>query len=97
MRATELAEAVRLGHVSLDVALRDHLQHDLYPPVGGLLVGMAHAALDAYAEGDTERLLLHPTTGYRMPAHEVVDRLHLEAFVSLALDDDDEHFWPQRR
>ena len=80
-------DAIR-GHV----ALTNHLQHNVYPPMPEWL-GVAKAAIEAADEGDPERWidsegLVRMPSGQpaHIPAWQVIENLHLEDFVTVEVD-----------
>lgn len=64
-----------------EVALRDHLEHGLFPPIGAGAYEFAMLAIEA-CEAEEFGLVVE-ADGFGGPAGEVVDSWHLGAFVGL--------------
>ena len=78
-------------NLSLDNALAIHLQSNHYPPVPISMVPVCIEAIDAYNEGDMQRLIQLPAnTSWRglpsAPAIAIIEAHHLDAWC----DNDDE-------
>lgn len=87
MQAQSFADAVEDGDISLEAALRYHLECNHYPPVG-FLYGAAWDAIQACREDDFDREIAMPdgvtfrATGDGFgPAGAVAAALHLEPFI----------------
>ena len=78
--AEGIAQAVRDGFMTQEVALTHHLQSNHYPPVHTAFVGACVCAIIACREGDTDQRIQCPN-GRTMTAAEIIDGLHLEAFL----------------
>ena len=68
-----------------------HFSSNCYPPVPQSMVETARSAIIAVADGDIDREIDLPSgVSWRdqstVPAHEAVNGLHLEAFVSYLID-----------
>jgi hypothetical protein len=62
-----------------EVVLRDHLRHNIYPPVPDM-EDVAREAIDFVDCGEGDQYVRLPN-GAGVPASEVVDGLHLLPFV----------------
>jgi len=73
-----------------DAALYDHLVHNHYPPIHPMFIRTAKAALCAVREGNyAENIMM--ANGQTRPAGEIVEDMHLEAFLEeMPLEDDGE-------
>ena len=79
--ALDLAESF-----DLDQAILIHLQNNHYPPVPASMVEPCIDAIDAYYEGDYDKLIKLPTgVSWRgqnsCPASAIVDGHHLHAWL----------------
>ena len=76
MRAIEM-----IAFAGFDVALRDHLEHNLHPPAPATHdnVALAKRAIDAMVDGDPEQTVAVGLGSYT--AAQVVEGWHLGAFV----------------
>lgn len=84
--ASDFAESVENGDISLDVALQYHFRGNCYPPLPLAFIEPAKAAIDAYKQGKTDkRIKLPDGITYKgrktAPANEVVDFLRIRAFI----------------
>ena len=61
-----------------EVMLREHLRHNCYPPIPWAY-RCAMEAIVACKKGEPEREITTPK-GAMLPAHEIVEQLHLEVF-----------------
>jgi len=80
LQAAEMA-----AYASLDVALHWHLRSNHYPPLPLALVETCKAAIDAFNDGDCDRLVEMPDGILfrgcdRAPASAIVSSCHLDAF-----------------
>lgn len=85
--AEGLSEQVQEGSVSLDLAVRAHLQGNMFPPLSEAYVQPAVDAIDAVNVGDWQDDIDLPN-GETWSAQKLVATLRLEAFIT----DDDEPF-----
>lgn len=92
--ALGFAEQVEDGNVSLRAALSWHLTSNHYPPLPSVLVDVAVAALEAADDLDWNRSIDMPEgLTFRdrdeATAGEVVESLHLDAFLGVTLPQED--------
>lgn len=86
-QAMGMAEQVGEGNIRRRAALTWHLTANHYPPIPEDMVNVALAAIEALEEGDPSRYIAlpdgitHRRYSEGVPASEVVDALHLEAFI----------------
>jgi len=85
MRAIGMAESVREGHATLETALRYHLTVNHFPAVSEVWVGPCIEAIEAANEDDFDRLITGPW-GSNLTAFELIEGLHLEAFIGLEVE-----------
>lgn len=85
-KALEMAEAVRDG-LSLDAALHYHLSANHFPPVPDAMIPVCKAAIEAFQHDEPEQEIplpegiSHRRTGSVAIASEVIESLHLDAFI----------------
>jgi hypothetical protein len=76
---------VARGEVTLEMALQDHLCVNHYPPIHVSWLPACKAAVEACLDDDAQREIELPEmdSGSKgtAPAHQVVERLRLGAFV----------------
>ena len=77
MTAEGMAAAVADGSLNLHSALLYHLRNNHYPPLPASLVGVCERAIELAQQGRLHWQLVHVAT-----AAEVIEKLHLEPFVS---------------
>lgn len=87
LHAAAFAESVQDGQITLEVALHWHLRANHYPPVPVSMVPVCIAAIEAFAEDETDREIELPEgMTYRgrttAPAVEIVVQHHLDAFLA---------------
>lgn len=92
--ALGFAEQVEDGNVTLRAALSWHLTSNHYPPLPSVLVDVAVAALEAADDLDWNRSIDMPEgLTFRdrdeATAGEVVESLHLDAFLGVTLPQED--------
>ncbi len=72
----------------MDQAVEWHLTGNHFPPISTAMVQPAIEAIDACNEEDYERLIItpfdHVTYGTQVPAHVIVEALHLEFWIEEA-------------
>ena len=74
--------------IPFEVALSWHLEHNLYPSPPPVVMEAARLSIEAFSEGDPERLISLPSIvthriyGSQAPASEIVEMLHLEPFIT---------------
>ena len=78
MGYTRAAEMIEFA--GFELALRDHLQHNLFPPVSLTFLGAAKQAI-AEVEQDEPNATITLPNEQKVHAGEVVQSLHLEAFL----------------
>jgi hypothetical protein len=61
--------------------LEHHLRYNHFPPVSVVFTSAAEQAIDAVNADDAERRVNLPN-GITLHAHEIVEQLHLESFLS---------------
>jgi len=81
--ARELADGI--GGISLETAIRIHLQSNHFPPVHEVFMETAIEAINRAADGDWYSEITMPN-GLTRTVHHIVDGLHLHNFVEA--DDD---------
>jgi hypothetical protein len=75
--------------IERSLSLRHHLEHNHFPSVHPMFVPVAEAAIDIAAEAVEDDLgmlddeLLLPN-GVRLPVRQVMDELHLWAYITQA-------------
>lgn len=84
--ASDFAESVSAGEISLDVALQYHFTGNCYPPLPLFFIEPAKAAIKAYGEGKYDKHISLPdgvtfNGSKTAPASELVDFLRITAFV----------------
>jgi len=88
MSAMGMAEAT-----DIDTALSWHLSSNHYPPIPQVMIEPAKKAIAAANENDWDRVITLPESvsfrdGNTAPAHEMVEAMHLDAWIDYdALDD----------
>ncbi len=88
MSAMGMAEAT-----DIDTALSWHLSSNHYPPIPQVMIEPAKKAIEAFNEGDTNRVITLPeNVSFKefnhAPAYEMVEAMHLDAWIDYdALDD----------
>lgn len=87
MQAAAYAEAVAEGAVNIEMALAAHLSSNHFPPVSARFVPVAKGAIEMVSLGYPEFEIELPNT-YVMTAEDIVEQLHLAAFLP-AFDDED--------
>ena len=90
MQASEMARLT-----DLDTALSWHLSSNHYPPVPASMVPVCKAALQAYEDEEYDREITLPKGVFykgrpTAPAHAVFDAHHLESFLHVAEDFNEE-------
>lgn len=76
-----------IGGIDYNIVLSDHLRHNVYPPVPEY-VDEARRAIDAIVADEPDSPI-RLDSGNEVSAREVVEGLHLEAFVDHKRTDDD--------
>ena len=84
--ATELADSDLFPELDLEMAISIHLQSNHYPPVPLSMVEPCIEAIDAYYEGDYNKLIEMPEgVSYRgdthAPASAIIEQHHLSAWL----------------
>lgn len=87
MKAIEMAEAASDGTISLEAALKYHLEVNHFPPIGEVLPTALEIVQEVRAGGsvddwvDLPEGVEHKRYGKACPAHECIRAWHLEAFL----------------
>lgn len=86
-QATDLAEQVREGTLSLRQALDYHLTTNHFPPIPAEMITPCMAAIFAWDDGEIETQIVLPgNITYRdrktAPAWAIIHTHHLEAFLT---------------
>lgn len=87
LRAVEAADMVSDGTMTLEQALSYHLTSNHYPPVPTSMIPICIEAINAFNEGDYDRLITLPEgVSYRgsdkAPSSAIVEAHHLDAFLN---------------
>lgn len=87
LQASEMANMIEGGAISLREALGWHLQYNHYPPLPKSLIGVAERAIDKANQGEWDAKLVLPkgctVNGRRtMTVGQVAEWLHLGDFIS---------------
>lgn len=80
MQAEAYADAVADRLLTLDQALDAHLTSNCYPPINVLFIPPCKEAIEACRD-EVPELELELPNGRVLSAEEIVDQLHLHAFV----------------
>ena len=80
MGAMGMADQVQQGHLALEDALYWHLQSNHYPPVNAVFIPTCIKAIEACQREECDMLITMPN-GRTLTAEQVVEGLHLEAFL----------------
>lgn len=87
MQAMGYSEAIKEGWATLETALAAHLQSNHFPAVSPVFVPVAIEAIAHGNEGEWDQVVQMPN-GMAKTAGEIVEGLHLEAFLGLEDDED---------
>lgn len=94
LNARGMAEGVAAGALGLRQAIAWHLTSNHYPPVPEAMVDPCLDAIEAYDDGDVERLIELPDPiTYKnrsvAPAWAIVEQHHLDDFVGAEPNDEE--------
>jgi hypothetical protein len=90
----ELGEMVSCRNdqqLSLRTAILHHLRGNCYPPIPSEMVEPCALAVEAYQDGDLDRIIEtpyeHRDHGYEVPASAIVDACRLHGFIDALCND----------
>ena len=72
----------KIGGFLFEVVLREHLAHNLYPPIDSVFVPSALEAI-SLAEGEDWDSVIELPNGVSLPVRQIIEELHLENFLGI--------------
>ena len=85
MHSQEFAGLEEDGQITLEMAMTYQLRNNFYPPHPSEMIPVAVAAVEAYREGEPERLITSPYEhrrhGFEIPASALIESFKLWPWV----------------
>ena len=85
LHAAEFSNMEEDGQITLTMAMEYQLRHNFYPPHPLEMIPVAVSAIEAYREGEPERLITSPYKhrrhGFEIPAHALIEAFKLWPWV----------------